>query len=490
MSKHTFIAFDLGATSYRSIAGTLENGKVSTQEMTRFPNGMLQMFNNFHWDVFQIFESLKQSLATCAKAGLKPESVGIDTWGVDFGFLGEDGRVIGIPFAYRDPHTNTIMPEYFKLVPSEKVYGLTGIQFLQFNSLFQLYALKKNNVAVLNAAKDLLFMPDLLNYLFTGVKKAEFTIASTSQMLNPATMQFEKQLFDAMNVPMSLMQELVLPGTFLGPVTDGIAKETGIGKVPFVTVASHDTGSAIAAVPAEDEKFAYLSSGTWSLMGIETRKALISPETFKMNFTNEGGVEGTFRFLKNITGMWLLEQCKKEWEKSKDYSYSEITSMAQAEKPFRCFVDPDAPDFMNPENMVEAIQGYCKKTGQSVPGTVGELARCIFDSLAMKYRFVLDQLRSVSPHQINKLHVIGGGSKNALLCQFTANAIGIPVVAGPAEGTAYGNILVQAMAMGHVKSLAEIRQIVRNSVETTTYAPADVAAWEAAYRKFSEVTAK
>ena len=293
-----------------------------------------------------------------------------------------------------------------------------------------------------------------------------------------------------MKVPMSLMQELVLPGTFLGPVTDAIAKETGIGKVPFVTVASHDTGSAIAAVPAEDEKFAYLSSGTWSLMGIETRKALISPETFKMNFTNEGGVEGTFRFLKNITGMWLLEQCKKEWEKVKDYSYSEITAMAEAEKPFRSFVDPDAPDFMNPENMVEAIQGYCKKTGQSVPGTVGELARCIFDSLAMKYRFVLDQLRSVSPHQINKLHVIGGGSKNALLCQLTANAIGIPVIAGPAEGTAYGNILVQAMAMGHVKSLAEIRQIVRNSVETTSYAPADVAAWETAYRKFSEVTAK
>ena len=467
----TFIAFDLGATSGRAIAGTLAGSKIEMEEISRFSNGIIPVGDHFHWNILGIYNILKNSLKTCAQEGkYKPESIGIDTWGVDFGLLAADGSLLGEPYAYRDPHTNGMMEEYFKLVPREKVYDLTGIQFMQFNSLFQLFAMKRNGSSLLEAAKDLLFLPDMLNYLFTGVKKAEFTIASTSQMLNPKTMTWANELFDAFGAPVSLMQEIVLPGTIVGKLSDAIAKETGIGKIPVVAVGSHDTASAIAAVPAEGENWAYLSSGTWSLMGIETRKPLVNKETEEMNFTNEGGIEGTFRFLKNITGLWLLEQCRKEWE-HENLSYDRLMDMAKAEETSQSFVDPDAPDFMNPENMVEAISNYCSRTGQKAPETIGQFVRCIFESLALKYKYTLDLLKKVSPHPIEKLHVIGGGSKNAYLCQLTANATGIPVIAGPAEGTAMGNLLVQAMALGHISSLADIRKVVRNSVETQTYLP-------------------
>ncbi len=487
MNSHTFIAFDLGATSGRAIAGTLADGKITMEEISRFNNGIIAVGEHFHWNILGIYNILKNSLKTCAQEGkYKPESIGIDTWGVDFGLLAKDGSLLGEPYAYRDPHTNGMMDEYFKLVPREKVYDLTGIQFMQFNSLFQLFTMKRNGSSLLEAAQDLLFLPDLLNYLFTGVKKAEFTIASTSQMLNPKTMTWAKELFDAFGAPISLMHDIVLPGTVVGPLTDAIAKETGIGKIPVIAVGAHDTASAIAAVPAEGENWAYLSSGTWSLMGIETRKPLIDKETEAMNFTNEGGVEGTFRFLKNITGMWLLEQCRKEWEQE-NYSYEKLVDMAKAEKPFLCFVDPDAPDFMNPENMVEAIRNYCSRTGQKTPGTTGQVVRCIFESLALKYRHTIELLKRVSPHPIEKLHVIGGGSKNAYLCQFTANAIGMPVIAGPAEGTAMGNLLVQAMACGYLNSLADVRRVVRNSVETETYMPQDTGEWDKAYGQFRNI---
>jgi rhamnulokinase len=484
MNAHTFIAFDLGATSGRAIAGTLVDGKIAMEEIARFNNGIIPVGEHFHWNILGVYNTLRTSLKICAhEEKFQPESIGIDTWGVDFGLLAKDGSLLGEPYAYRDPHTNGMVDEYFKLMPRQKVYDLTGIQFMQINSLFQLFAMKRNGSSLLEAAHDLLFLPDLLNYLFTGVKKAEFTIASTSQMLNPRTMSWAAELFDAFGAPVSLMQELVLPGTVVGRLTEAIAKETGIGRIPVVAVGAHDTASAIAAVPAEGDNWAYLSSGTWSLMGIETRKPLIDPETEAMNFTNEGGVEGTFRFLKNITGLWLLEQCRKEWERA-DYSYTQLVDMAGAEEPFRYFVDPDAPDFMNPESMVAAIVGYCTRTGQAAPQTDGQIVRCIFESLAMKYRYTMELLKRVSPHPIEKLHVIGGGSRNAYLCQFTANAIGIPVIAGPSEGTAMGNLLVQAMALGYLGSLADIRQTVRNSVETTTYLPQNTADWDKAYAQF------
>ncbi|MDR1666955.1 MAG: rhamnulokinase [Bacteroidales bacterium] len=490
MKLHTFIAFDLGATSGRAIVGTLSDGKIMMEEVARFANGMIGVGEHLHWNILGIYDVLKNSLKTYALSGKPaPESIGIDTWGVDFGLLAADGSLLGEPYAYRDLHTNGIMEEYFKLLPREKVYELTGIQFMQFNSLFQLFAMKRNRSSLLESAKDLLFLPDLLNYLFTGVKKAEFTIASTSQMLNPKTMDWAKELFDIFDAPVSLMQPLVLPGTVTGYLTESVQRETGIGRIPVVAVGAHDTASAIAAVPAEGENWAYLSSGTWSLMGIETKKPLIDKETEKMNFTNEGGIEGTFRFLKNITGMWLLEQCRKEWASEKDYAYGELVEMAKAEKPFTCFVDPDAPDFMNPESMTTAIKGYCQRSNQSVPSSTGGVVRCIFESLALKYRYTLEQLQRVSPHPIEKLHVIGGGAKNAYLCQMTANAIRMPVVAGPAEGTAMGNLLVQAMALGYLKSLSDIRQVVRNSVETQDFYPQDAGEWDQAYLRYKNVIA-
>jgi len=484
---NTYIAFDLGATSGRAIAGTLSDGKIKLEEISRFSNGIIPVGDHFHWNILGIYNILRNSLKTLAQEGkYKPVSIGIDTWGVDFGLLAKDGSLLGEPYAYRDPHTNGMMEEYFKLVPREKVYDLTGIQFMQFNSLFQLFAMKRNNSSLLESASDLLFLPDLLNYLFTGVKKAEFTIASTSQMLNPKTMNWASELFDAFGAPVSLMQEIVLPGTIVGTLSETIAKETGIGKIPVVAVGAHDTASAIAAVPAEGENWAYLSSGTWSLMGIETRKAIVNKETEAMNFTNEGGIEGTFRFLKNITGMWLMEQCRKDWEHY-NYSYDQLDDLAKAEKPFLSIVDPDAPDFMNPENMAEAIKGFCSRTGQKTPETPAQFVRCIYDSLALKYRHVIELLKKVSPHPIEKLHVIGGGSKNTYLCQLTANAIGMPVIAGPSEGTSMGNLLVQAMAMGHLKSLADIRKVVRNSIETKTYLPQDTEQWDSAYKQITEL---
>lgn len=488
MGTHKFIAFDLGATSGRSIAGYLNGDKLEMKELTRFPNAMINVRGHLHWNIFSLFEHLKDGLREFRKVeGCDPESIAVDTWGVDFGLLAPDGSILGVPYAYRDSRTNGMVEEFFKLVPRKKVYELTGIQIMQINSLFQLFAMKKANSPLLNAASDILFMPDLINYLFTGVKKSEFTHASTSQMLNPRTRKWEKTLLDAMGVDVKMLQEVVLPGTVIGHLSDDVCKETGAGKIPVVAVALHDTGSAIAAVPAEGSNWAYLSSGTWSLMGIETKEALINEKTEALNFTNEGGVEGTFRFLKSLTGLWLLEQCKKVWSAKKDFTYPELVEMAKASKPFQCLVDPDAPDFMAPDNMEDAIREYCRKTGQHVPTTEGETVRCIFDSLALKYRSVLDSLREVSPNPIEKLHVIGGGSKNAFLCQLTANATGIPVLAGPSEATALGNIMVQAMALGVVKSLKEIRQVIGKSVNPDVYNPQDTDAWETAYKTFVKI---
>ncbi|MDR2937538.1 MAG: rhamnulokinase [Prevotellaceae bacterium] len=488
MAQHTFLAFDLGATSGRSILGTLENGKLHMQELTRFPNGPIQVGKHFHWNIFSLLENLKEGLRTCVKSGVTPTSVGIDTWGVDFGLLDKDGALLGIPYAYRDPHTNGMPEKYFaEKMPRREVYEATGIQVMNFNSIFQLFALKQNGSPLVDVAKSLLFIPDLLAYFLTGKKRCEFTFATTSQLFNPRTMQFEKKLLEAMGVSPELMQPLIMPGEEVGKLTAEVAEETGMAQIPLVAVGTHDTASAVLAVPAQGENFAYLSSGTWSLMGLESKKPIINDESYKFNYTNEGGVGGTIRFLKNITGLWLLERCKVEWAKHKDYTYPELVDMAKSEFPFRFFVDPDAPEFANPASMTKAIVAYCERTKQEAPATDAEFVRCIFDSLAMKYRYTLEKLKDFASHPIEKLHVIGGGAKNALLNQLTANAIGIPVMAGPAEATAIGNIMVQAMAAGCVKSVDEARAVIRASVQPDVYQPQDAEAWAAAFKKFLTV---
>ncbi len=488
MKNKSFLAFDLGATSGRSILGTLENNRLQMKELTRFPNQMLQIGNHFHWNIYSLFEHFKAALAAAKQEDVEISSIGIDTWGVDFALIAKDGTILGAPYAYRDPHTDGMPAKYFEIVSREKVYGLTGIQVMNFNSLYQLFALKQANNSLLEAASEMLFMPDALSYLLTGNKVVEYTIASTSQILNPKTKQFESQLLEAAGVSPSILGPIVMPGHVIGTLTDTLAEESELGKVPVIAVAGHDTGSAVAAVPAENERFAYLSSGTWSLMGIEVKDAIINDETFALNFTNEGGIEGTTRFLKNITGMWLLEQCLKEWKKEGiTYAYEKLVKMAESAPAFQTLIDPDHVSFANPVSMTKAITEYCLATGQPAPSNHAEFVRCIFESLSLKYKYVLGKIKGLAPFPIEKLHVIGGGSKNPLLNQWTANAIGIPVIAGPSEATSIGNIMIQAKAAGCVETLTEMRQIIRESVHLEEFLPENSAEWEAAYQRFLSI---
>ena len=473
MDKGNFLAFDLGATSGRAVLGTTDGVRFEMKEIHRFPTTLLTLHGKYYWDVFSLFESLKKTLFLCAREGRKIDSIGIDTWGVDFGHIASDGTILGLPRAYRDPYTQGAPEAFFREVPREEVYALTGIQIMDFNSLYQLYCQKKEDFAPLKYADRILFMPDLLAYMLTGNSVCEYTDASTSQLLNPTTKRFEQKLLRAAGVsPSILPQTVVMPGTVVGTLTDDLAEETGLGKVPVVAVAGHDTASAVAAVPASNPGFAYLSSGTWSLMGIESEHPVLSQESFQMNFTNEGGIDGTIRLLKNITGMWLLEQCRKEWEKQgRTYTYPQIVEMAQSETGFSTRIFPDDPRFANPRSMPEAIADYCAEKGLQAPQSDAQFVRCIFLSLAARYREVLDMLRQLSPVPIEKLHVIGGGSQNDLLNRLTANEIGIPVVAGPSEATAIGNCLVQAMAAGWVKDRWHMRRIIAESFPLKTFYP-------------------
>lgn len=486
-----FLAFDLGATSGRSILGTFDNGKLELRELTRFGNDILQIQGKYYWNIYSIYNSIKEGMQAASSLDIAINAIGIDTWGVDFVYVAEDGTILSLPRSYRDPYTERSPEKYFKLIPKEEVYKLTGIQIMNFNSLFQLYAAKMEKSAALQSAKEILFLPDALSYLLSGNKACEYTIASTSQFLNPLTKKIENKLLEAIEVHPSVIPPLIKPGKVVGLLRDSIAKECGLNTIPIIAVAGHDTASAIVSIPAKNKKFAYISSGTWSLMGIEVDEPIINEQSYKMNFTNEGGVEGTIRFLKNITGMWLLEQCRKEWEQlGRTYTYDEIIKMAKTAKGFQCFVDPDDAVFANPESMIESIIKFCTETGQSAPKEDAEFIRCIFESLALKYKYVLSCLCELSPHAIEVLHIIGGGSQNKLLNQFTANATGLPIVAGPYEATAIGNIMMQAKGLGLVKSLKEIRTIINESFTLESYEPQDTELWNNAYEKFLKLIEK
>jgi rhamnulokinase len=488
MAIRNFLAFDLGASSGRAILGTISDGKLSLQEIHRFENQMVEINGSFYWNIFNLFGELKTGLKKCIQDfGIQPESVGVDTWGVDIALLDRNGMIVGLPYAYRDPRTDTAMEEIFEIVPRKELYLMTGIQLMQFNTLFQLYAYKRDRSPQLEITTDILFMPDALGYLFSGIKKNEFSIASTSQLLKPGKPEYEQQLFNSINFDSNMMQEIVLPGTILGNIKTEIQKETGSAAIPVVAVAAHDTASAIASVPATGRNWAYISSGTWSLMGIEIDHPLISEKIQKLNFTNEGGVEGTTRFLKNIMGLWLLQECRRHWSAEHNYSWPDMVEMSQNAKPFKCLIDPDAREFLNPGDMPSAIEAFCRKTGQKVPETHGEVIRTIFESLALKYRATLDSIREVSTIEIGKIHIIGGGANNGLLCQYASNATNLPVYAGPTEATAIGNIMMQAKALGAVSSLEEIRQMVAESFETRIFYPQDAEMWDIEYQRFKRL---
>lgn len=488
MNNVYFFAVDLGATSGRTIVANISDGKFEIEELTRFDNNLIQTGGHFYWDIYALYFEIIKGLKIVAQRQVPISSIGIDTWGVDFVCIGSDNAILRNPLAYRDPHTFGKMEEYFsQVMDKKKVYDITGIQFMNFNSLFQLYAMGKNGDSALAGASKLLFIPDCLSFMLTGKMVCEYTIASTSQLLDPRTKQLDEELLASVGLSREKFGDMVVPGTIIGTLTEEVKSITGLGDVPVIAVAGHDTASAVAAVPARDEHFAYLSSGTWSLMGIETKEAVINERSFEYNFTNEGGIEGTTRFLKNICGMWLYERCRKEWTDAPS-SHPELQAQAMKVKPFQSLINPDDKDFVNPVSMVAAIQTYCKKTGQHVPQGYAEICRCIFDSLALRYRQTFSWLKEFADFDIDILHIIGGGSLNSYLNQFTANSTGVEVLAGPQEGTAIGNIMMQAKACGVVENIWEMRKIIANSIQMKRFVPQDKEIWDDAFKRYLDVT--
>ena len=487
--KKYYFAVDLGATSGRTIIGSINDGKFDLEEVTRFPNNLIEQGGHFYWDIFALYFEIIKGLKEVAQRGLEITSIGIDTWGVDFVMIGDDGAILRNPRAYRDPITFDAMDDYLKHVISRReVYDVAGIQLMNFNSIFQLYAMRREGNSALKHAQKILFTPDALSWMLTGNEVCEYTIASTSELLDPRTKQLDERLLASLGLTRSKFGKMVKPGTLIGVLTDEIQKITGLGAVPVIAVAGHDTASAVAAVPAKDKQFAYLSSGTWSLMGIETKDAIINDLSYERNFTNEGGIEGTTRFLKNICGMWLYERCRKEWpEEVRKLSHPELQGSAMQVEAFRSIINPDDAMFANPASMIEAIQTFCRQTNQPVPESPAEICRCIFDSLALRYKQVFQWLQEFAPFKLDVLYIIGGGSLNKYLNQFTANATGATVLAGPQEGTAIGNIMLQAKAAGVVKDIWEMRQIIANSLELVKFEPTDKAAWDEAFEKYISI---
>ena len=485
MAGRNFLAFDLGAESGRAVLGTLENGRLALQEKHRFANPTGRMNGHLHWNLLAQWEELKTGLKNCA-GGVPISGTGVDTWGVDFGLIGRVGNVLGNPYHYRDSRTDGMMERTFAKVPREKVFEATGIQFMQLNTLYQLMAMREASSQALDIAETLLFMPDLFNFLFTGVRKAEFSIASTSQMYDPRKRDWARPMLEQLGIPTRILPQIIPSGTILGALSKDVADECGVGPIPVIATAGHDTASAVAAVPAAPgESWCYISSGTWSLMGVELDEPVINEKSLRYNYTNEGGVGGTIRFLKNIMGLWLVQECRRHFKKEGyDHSYAELTQMAGRAKGFAALIDPDHAPFLSPGEMPLKIDRFCELSKQPKPTNRGDYVRTCLDSLALTYRRTLEGLEDVLGRRIDTIHIVGGGTQNELLSQMTADACNRAVITGPVEATAIGNILVQAMATGDVKSLADARTIVRQSFDVKRYEPRETKKWDEAYGRF------
>ncbi|MBR5262311.1 MAG: rhamnulokinase [Clostridia bacterium] len=481
------LAFDFGASSGRAIIGCFDGEKITLEEVHRFSNDPVSVGGTVYWDVLRLFHEIKQGIIKARMAG-GFDSIGIDTWGVDFGLIDAEGKLMENPIHYRDKRTVGLVEESFRTMPKEKQYGITGIQFMELNTIYQLIALKKYRPWMLERADKMLFMPDLFAYMLTGKMCAEYSIASTSQIIDLKTRSWSKELLDAFGIKESLFAPLVKPGTVLGTLTPEICEECGVEPVPVISVCGHDTQSAITSVPCEDGNFAFLSSGTWSLFGTELEKPIVNETSLNINITNEGGFDDTVGFLKNIIGLWLIQESRRQWQRQgEDYSYADLEREALAAEPFKCFIDPDAPEFVPHGNIPKRVQEFCEKTGQYVPQTVGEIMRCIYESLAMKYKLTFEKLKECTERDYPVIHVIGGGTKDTLLCQLTANSCNRTVKAGPIEATVMGNVAVQLMSADAVASISEARKIVADSSELKTYIPADVDKWEEAYQSFLKI---
>lgn len=481
------LAFDFGASSGRAIIGSFDGEKITLKEVHRFTNDPVDLGGTLYWDVLRLFYEIKQGIVKAKIAG-GFDSIGIDTWGVDFGLIDKNGRLLDNPVHYRDKRTSGLVEESFKSVPRQKMYDITGIQFMELNTLFQLISLKKQRPEMLERADKMLFMPDLFAYFLTGKMCSEYSIASTSQLIDINTRSWSKELLDAFGIKESLFAPLTEPGTQLGNLSKEICEECGVESVPVISVCGHDTQSAITAVPCESGDFAFLSSGTWSLFGTELQKPIVNETSLKINITNEGGFGGTTGFLKNIIGLWLIQESRRQWQREgKDYSYADLEKLALSEEPFKCFIDPDAPEFVPQGNIPERVREFCRKTGQYVPESVGEIMRCIYESLAMKYRMTFEKLCECTGKDYPVIHVIGGGTKDGLLCRMTASSCGKTVKAGPIEATVMGNVAVQLMSDGTIGSISEARKAVAASESLKTYEPENTDEWIKAYESFVKI---
>lgn len=483
------LAIDLGASNGRAILGILEDKKLTLQEVHRFSNDPVMVNGNLYWDILRLFHEIKQGILNCVRLGHRDiHSIAVDTWGVDFGLLDGKGNLLGNPYHYRDKRTGGMMEKLQELISKEELYNTTGIEFMWFNTILQLYSMKRGNSTLLNEAKTLLLTPDLLNYFLSGVKTSEYSIASTTQLLDAYAKCWSDKIIDKLDIPRGIFTDIIPSGTIIGELTEELSKELGIQNLKVIAVAGHDTQSAIAAVPTEDEDFAYISCGTWSLMGFESNQPIINEKSMNLSVTNEGGVGGKITVLKNIMGLWLIQECKRHWDnKGQGCTFAELDEKVIHAKPFISFVDPDDISFIAPGNMPERIREYCRKTGQPVPETKGEVVRCITQSLALKYRMTLEKLEDLLGRKLPVIHMVGGGIKDKLLCRFTAEATGRSVIAGPIEASSIGNILVQAMALGNVKDLKEIRSIVKASFPIVTYTPTEKELWDKAYAIYKEL---
>ncbi len=490
MATYHYIACDLGAESGRVILGTLADGKVDIEEIHRFPTGASSIMGSLRWDVLRIFDELKSGLRRVAQRGVPVASLSTDSWGVDYVLLHGNEPMLSLPYQYRDARLDGALERAFAKVPAETIFSETGIQFMQINTLYQLIADVEQRPSLLKLADQFLTIGDYFNFLFSGARKIEQSLASTSQVYNPKTRSWSKKLIRGFKLPARIFPEIVPSGAKLGTLLPQLSTETGLpAETQVVATCSHDTGAAVAAVPAEGEGWAYLSSGTWSLLGIEAPEPIINEASRKYNFTNEIGYGHTARFLKNIIGLWVLQECKRSWEKAgQTYDYTQLTGLAEHAAPLQRFINPAATRFYKPEDMPAKIAAYCRETGQSEPKTVGETVRCILESLSLLYKKTLGEITDVTGTVFTRLHIVGGGSKNVLLNQLSANATQIPVYAGPVEATAIGNILIQALALGHLSSLSELRKVVRESFPVTVYQPQDSAAWHQASERFASLT--
>lgn len=483
MAERNMLAIDLGASSGRGIVGSFDGEKLTLRENHRFSNDPVNLCGRLYWDILRIFHEIKLSIQKTVLDGDRVSSIGIDTWGVDYGLLDRNGRLLSNPVHYRDMRTQNAQELVSKTVPADELYGTAGIQTLNFNTIYQLATERAEAPERLVLAERMLNIPDLLNYFLTGNQANEYTILSTGALLDAKSRDYAWELLDRLGIPRRLFGKVTAPGTDMGTLLPQVQSETGKTDAHVLTVASHDTASAVIAVPTEEKDFLYISSGTWSLMGTELSQPLISRESQAANFTNEGGACGTIRFLKNIMGLWVIQESRRQWKREgKDYSFAQMEAWAKESPAFRSLIDVDDPDFASPGDMPGKIRSYCKRTGQPVPESVGEVVRCIYESLALKYRSVAERTMALTGRRAKVIHVVGGGTKDRFLSQLTADACGIPVCAGPEEATAIGNLMLQLMAAGEVADLCDARRVVAASFETKQYLPtADRNMWDEAY---------